>query len=95
MTIRRNTHRAQQVIDNARDIRCYSLSNGFSGAPLVDRPMIYGIPREGENFRPLVEVSQKGFLRHELENRSTTLSDRGNGRYTIHVHSNLWYEFAA
>ncbi len=93
MTIRKNTDRASKILDQARNIRCYSLNNNFSGEPLAEHPVIWGEPRPGENFRPLVEVSPIGFLRHELSGFRTKLSDRGNGNYTIHVHSNLWYEF--
>ena len=93
MTITKTSHRASQVLQGARNIRCYSLSNNFSGEALAEKPVIWGEPKPGEHYRPLVEVSQVGFLRHELQSRSTKLSDSGNGHYTIHVHSNLWFSF--
>ena len=95
MIIAKNTNRASQILQSARNIKCFSLRNGFCGEPLTDRPMIYGEPREGETHRPLVEVSQVGFLRHELRNSTTKLHENGSGVYTIRVHSNLWYEFTA
>jgi len=93
VTIRKTTDRASKVLDGARNIRCYSLDNGFTGKPLVERPIIWAEPRPDENFRQLVEVSQIGFLRHQLETSSTKLIDNGNGFYSIRVHSNLWFDF--
>lgn len=93
MTIPKNSHRAQQVLDQARAIKCYSLSNNFIGQPLSDRPVIWGEPLPGESRRPLVEVSPIGFLRHELTGHGPKLKDEGAGHFSIYIHSNLWYEF--
>lgn len=93
-TIRKTSDRASKLLDQARDIRCFSLSNSFNGTPLPEKPLIVGEPRPGEHHRPLVNVSPTGFLRHELnKEKSTKLVDSGNGHYTIHVHSNLWFTF--
>lgn len=83
MTIAKNTNRAKKAIANATDIRCYSLSNNFSGKPLGEKP----VATSGE------VVSQSEFLSHELAGLRTKLTMGENGRYCIHVHSNLWYEF--
>jgi hypothetical protein len=93
MIINRTTKRAQDVLDNAHNVRCFSLDNYFNGEPLAEKPVIWGVALPGENHRPLVEVSPIGFLRHKLESKSTKLIDNGNGFYTIHVHGNLWYTF--
>ena len=60
---------------------------------IAEKPVIWGELSPGDTHRPLIEVSQVGFLRHELTTKSTKLIDSGNGFYTIHVHSNLWYTF--
>jgi len=72
MTIAKNTNRAKQAVANAKDIRCFSLNNNFSGMPLADQS-----------------------LASELKSNRSRLTVSDNGRYTIHVHSNLWYEFQA
>jgi len=94
MTIAKNTNRAKQAITAAHDIRCYSLSNNFSGEPLTDKPVIWGGPIvDGHRYRDLLTVTQSEFLAHELQHGKLSISN--DGRYTLHIHSNLWYDFAA
>jgi hypothetical protein len=95
MTIPKNTKKAKQAIANAHDIRCYSLSNNFSGEPLAENPGFYGGPVVDGRFTQWLRVSQSEFLAHELnEFRSAKLSENSNGSYSLHIHSNLWYEFS-
>ena len=94
MTIPKNTNRAKQAITNARDIRCYSLSNNFSGQPLTEKPTVWGgAIVDGHRYRDLLTVTQSEFLAHELEHGKLSVSTEG--RYTLQIHSNLWYEFIA
>lgn len=86
MTVPKNTNRAKQAIATATDVRCYSLSNGFSGEPMIEKPVIW---KEGK----LVEVSQPERLTWELNQLRSKLIAGENGNYTIRVHSNLWYDF--
>ncbi len=92
MTIAKNTLKARNVIKGAHDIRCYSLSNNFCGAPLVDSPAIW-FPTPGANGgKVLVYVSQHEFLAEELNSRNAKLTTSG-ALFIIRIHSNLWYEF--
>jgi hypothetical protein len=61
------------------------LSNNFSGKPLGGKPLA----TSGE------AVSQSEFMARELAGFHAKLTTGENGRYCIHVHSNLWYEFEA
>lgn len=81
------------MLDGARNIRCYSLDNNFAGKPLPELPQILGEMNPGDTRRPLVQVSQIGYLRHELRTKTTKLIDSGNNHFTIRVHSNLWFSF--
>jgi len=96
MTIPKNTNKARAILACATDIRCYSLSNNFSGQPLADSPVVWG-PEKDEHGRSkhLVHATQPEFLAHELQGTSSTKlrRDSQSGRYVTDVHSNLWYEF--
>lgn len=103
VTITKTTKNAKQAIANARNIRCYNLSNHFSGEPLADKPVLWGTA-VGDLSRSLIEVSQSDFLFSELRSRHAKLSCaevlqgsdwKLNGHYCLHVHANLWYEFEA
>lgn len=93
MTIAKNTNKATRIIRNAKDVRCYSLSNNFTGDPLAERPVMWaGEIVEGHYVR-IVEVSQAQFLMRELrENTHAKLVTNGDA-FLLSVHSNLWYEF--
>lgn len=80
-TIRRRTKRFEQVLQEAKNVTCYSLSNGFVGSPMrEDDPDLIMPPRD--------------WLRRELDrfDFARLLHGAGN-RYILHVHGNLWYEF--
>lgn len=99
MTIQKNTRQAREAIQNAREIRCYSLSNGFSGQKLSESPTIWG-PSEGGQYPRAIQVSQPEFLAHELNSLRAKLVLSPNlgespKHYYLHIHSNLWYEFKA
>ena len=91
-TVPKNSLKAKAAIKAATNIRCYSLSNHFSGEPLAAKPVIWGGPIINNQYRDLVEVTQAEFLHRELYQFRGKLSE-SNGHYTLHVHSNLWYEF--
>jgi hypothetical protein len=96
MTITKTSNRAKQAIANAKDIRCFSLSNNFSGQSLAADPVVWGGPVVENRFTELVHVTPSEFLAKELiEGRHAKLTVSESGRYTLHVHSNLWYEFAS
>lgn len=82
-TIRRGTKQFERALDSATGIRSYSLGDGFVGKNMdEDNPALICSPRE--------------WLRRELERfRFAKLQHMGASRYTLHVHSNLWYEFDA
>lgn len=92
MTIRKGTNRAKQVIANARNIRGYSLANNFAGNPLAEHPQVWGGPVVNNRHTELVTLTQQEFLQHELDTYHAKLTEN-NGRFTIQIHSNLWYEF--
>lgn len=95
MTIPKNTKRAEAILAHAANIKVFSLSNGFSGQPLAEQPVIWGGELVNHQFTKLVPVSEAEFLAHELEGRGPKMVERENGRYCIRVHSNLWYEFTS
>lgn len=94
MTIAKNTNRAKQVIANAHDVRCFSLSNNFSGT-LLDRPCVWCGPVVNGRRTDLVRVSDGEFLLYQLNAfRGAKLSVNTDGKYHLTIHSNLWYEFS-
>lgn len=95
MTIAKNTNKAKQIISEAQNIRCYSSSNNFSGAPLSDNPVVWGGEVKAGVYQSLVEISQAEFLARELNSRHAKLTVSDHGRFTLHIHSNLWYEWGA
>lgn len=94
MTITKTSKLAKLAISHAHDIRCYSLSNNFSGAPLAEKPVVWGPPIGDNQYSSLVEVSQSQFLMKELKSRHAKLTGC-SCNYRIHVHANLWYDFMA
>ena len=95
MTITKTTKAAKQAIANAKNIRCYSLSNNFSGEPIQDKPVIWGGEIVNNQYRSLIEVTQSEFLERELNGRNAKLTKGESGKYNLRVHSNLWYSFEA
>jgi hypothetical protein len=59
MTIAKNTNKAKQVLANARDIRCFSLNNNFSGAPLTEQPTVWAGPVVQGHYTQRVALSQQ------------------------------------
>lgn len=95
MTVPKNTNLAKYAIANAHDVKVYSLSNNFSGEPLSDKPVVWGGPIIDGRYRDLIEVSVPEFMARELKSRHAKLTLACYGRYHLHIHSNLWYNFAA
>jgi len=87
-TVPKKSPRAARVLTNAREIRCYSLSNNFTGTPLVNDPVIWA--PDGQ----IKHVTPTEYLTHELETMPhAKLYDEGGGKFSLLVHSNLSYEF--
>lgn len=80
-TVRRGTRRFTEVLENAHNVRVFSLHNSFRGVELKEgNPDLVCPPRE--------------HLAYELRTFNfAKLKDDGNGHYSVDVHSNLWYEF--
>ena len=95
MTVAKNTNRAKKAIENAREIRCYSLWHGFRGVPLPEQPVIWGGEIVNNQYTKPLQVTQTEFLRCELNGHNAKLVAGENGRYCLQIHSNLWYEFVA
>jgi len=81
-TIAKNrTKLIDAILAVARDFKCYSLDNHFTGQPM-------GGPNA---VKPPAE-----WLKYELRiGRHTKLQQTGPTSYCVHVHSNLWYEFTS
>ena len=78
-TIGRNRQKkAEEIFDNAINIRSYTLDNGFVGKD-CDR-----IGYDGQNWL------LKDWRRFDFSKLTTVPN---SGRYCLHVHSNCWYEF--
>lgn len=81
-TIRRNTKAHRAIIENARNIQAYSLSENF-------------VPFDVEG--PCFFRSQSGLTPVELLKAEAAdgaqLRNNGDGTYTLKVHSNSWYKF--
>jgi hypothetical protein len=95
VTVPKNTHRAKRAIKTAREVKCYSLENHFSGQPLTEKPVVWGGPIVDCRHTQLIEVSQAEYLTRELNGHNCKLVAGENGFYTLRVHSNLWYTFKA
>ena len=95
MTITKTSKLAKLMLSKAHDIRCFSLSNNFSGQPLAEKPVVWGERGKFNESLPLIEVSQQDFLARELNSRHAKLTVGTCGKYHIRVHANLWYEFLA
>ena len=76
--IRRNQKaKALEILGNAKNIRSYTLLNGFTGKPYD--PIDY----KGENW--LV----KGWERMDF----ARLEQTADNKFRLSIHSNCWYEF--
>ena len=78
-TIRRNTKRFRAVLENAKNIKVFTLDNGFVAQ---DLPEIAG----REYMQDVLNRYPDTKL---LDNKG--MSSRYE--YTVHIHSNRWYGF--
>jgi len=85
-TVRRNSPRLEGIFQNAHDIKAYSLDNGFIAREVTGECVD---PSNWDNNISPQEYLAKKFAQFN----SNKLYQKGNGRYTLHIHSNLWYEF--
>jgi hypothetical protein len=76
----RTTKRARAIMASAHTMTSYTLDNGFVGHA-VEPQYIDGILRRYW-FDP-------GNQHHAY------VRDNGGGRFTLHVHGNLWFDFSA
>ena len=77
-TIGRNQQKkAKQIFANAQNIKVYTLDNGFTGKS-VNR-----LDYEGNNW----------LLKEWNMFKSAKLTQQGNDKYCLRIHSNCWYDF--
>lgn len=89
-TVKRNSRRAAQILDAATNVRAYTLNNYFTGKSLTETPMDPVAWKSG-TYR---ETTPPRFLAGLLQVfKFAKLRDNGNGEFSLHVHSNEWYEF--
>lgn len=87
MTVNRSSKIAKRIVANAHNVMVYSLSNCFEAKPMVETPVYMG--QDGQ----IEHLTQSEALSRHLAGHGSKLLDNGNGTFTVHVHSNLWYEF--
>jgi len=76
--IRRNQRqKALAILDNAKDIRSYTLDNGFIGKPCD----------------PLDYKGEKWLIKEWIRHAFAKLGQMGDNKFTLEIHSNCWYEF--
>lgn len=81
-TIRRNTKKAKAIINNAKEVRVYSLGNCFNGSNFTNG----NIPAEDCSQVAIDWITKK------MED-GAKLTHSHDNFYSVTVHSNLWYEF--
>ena len=85
-TIRRNSKELLGIFQRARNIKAYSLDNGFIGREVTGECID---PGNWDN-----KVSPQEYLAKKFAQfNSNRLYSTAPGKYTLHIHSNLWYEF--
>ncbi len=78
-TIGRNQQKkAKQIFANAQDIKAYTLENGFTGKSANREDY------EGNNW----------LLKEWNMFKSARLTQEGDNKYHLRIHSNCWYVFA-
>lgn len=88
MKLRRNSKELPEIFAKARNVRVYSLDNCFAGKPMADDPIDPGAwPEEVKH------TTQPDFLAKTFRKWNFASLTRNNGTFTLHIHSNLWYEF--
>lgn len=76
--IRRNQQaKAEAIFNNAKNIKVYTLENCFT-ARLANK-----LDYEGKNW----------LMRDWLMFSFARLTQYGDGKFTLRIHSNCWYEF--
>ena len=75
----RRSGKVEKMLLNARGIECFNLDNGFIPDIIAPEQNNICIQVMRDIFRCL---------------KSAYVRDNGNGRFTLKVHSNLWYEFS-
>jgi hypothetical protein len=76
--VRRNSRELMHALNNAQNIRVYSLNNNFSGQPL-------------EAFSDRDKEHARNHKSADVTHDGT--GEDGAYNYTFHIHSNLWYKF--
>lgn len=84
-TIRRNSRELPQIFENAHNIKAYSLDNGFVAREVTGECVE---PGNWNNKVTPQEYLAKKFA--QFDSNKLYKTDKG---YTLHIHSNLWYEF--
>lgn len=89
MTIRRNSWKAKYILDSAKNVKCFTITNGFLGEPMCERPQFY---RNGE----MHSTTPSGYLKaiYEMFRHAKLTCDAPN-RFCLSVTSNEWYKFEA
>lgn len=84
--IRRNSKELGEIFRRAVDITAFSLDNNFIRREVKGECID---PGNWDNKVTPQEYLAKKFAQFNF----TKLYQRDDGRYTLHIHSNLWYEF--
>lgn len=84
-TIRRNSKQLEGIFKNAHDIKAYSLDNGFIAREITGECVD---PDNWDN-----KVSPQEYLAKKFAQFTTNKLYKNGKVYTLHIHSNLWYEF--
>lgn len=88
MKIRRNSKELPEIFARAKNIKVYSLESYFVGKLLADDPI------DPEAWPKEVKyTTQQDYLAKTFRKWNFASLTRNNGTFTLHIHSNLWYEF--
>lgn len=71
--------KAEAIFSHASNIKAYTLENGFTGKPANK------LDCEGNSW----------LMRNWLMFNFARLTKDGDNKFTLHIHSNCWYEFEA
>jgi len=84
-TIRHNSKQLEGIFKNAHDIKSYSLENGFVGREVTGECVD---PGNWDN-----NITPQEYLARKFAQFNSNKLYRNDKGYTLHIHSNLWYEF--
>ena len=88
MNIRRNSKELPEIFARAKNIKVYSLDDCFVGKPLAEDPIDpEAWPKEVKHTTP------QDYLAKTFRGNHFARLSHNNGTFTLHIHSNLWYEF--